>query len=133
MESENFVTGGIKFINGVIASFFASTSVFPGASESIILHCENATVKLESGTLIINWRNGKKEEFGEESGTGGSADPMAFPFDWHKDLILDFAKAIISKEKFEVSGREALKVHYLIDAMIESSRKNKLINMNKNI
>ena len=103
MESENFVTGGIKFKNSVIASLFASTSVFPGSSESIVLHCENATVKLEAGTLIINWRNGKKEEFGEESGTGGSADPMAFPFDWHKDLILNFAKSINTNKKFEIN------------------------------
>ena len=129
MESENFVTGGIKFKNSVIASLFASTSVFPGSSESIVLHCENATVKLEAGTLIINWRNGENEEFGEESGTGGSADPMAFPFDWHKDLIYNFAKSISTNKKFEITGKEALKVHYLIDAMIESSKKNKLITM----
>ena len=65
--------------------------------------------------------NGKVEEFGEESGTGGSADPMAFPFDWHKDLIRDFAKSINSTNESFVSGKEALKVHYLIDAMIISS------------
>ena len=67
MESENFVTGGIKFKNSVIASLFASTSVFPGSSESIVLHCENATVKLEAGTLIINWRNGKKKKSSERN------------------------------------------------------------------
>jgi Predicted dehydrogenases and related proteins len=89
----------------------------------------NATVKLEAGTLIINWRNLLKEEFGEESGTGGCADPMAFPFDWHKDLILNFAKSINTNKKFEITGKEALKVHYLIDAMLESSKKNKLITM----
>jgi ribosomal protein L17 len=54
---------------------------------------------------------------------------MAFPFDWHKDLILNFAKSISTNEKFEITGNEALKVHYLIDAMIESSKKNKLITM----
>ena len=52
---------------------------------------------------------------------------MAFPFDWHKDLILHFAKSIRTNERFEITGQEALKVHYLIDAMIESSKKNKLI------
>ena len=54
---------------------------------------------------------------------------MAFPFDWHKDLILNFAKSISTNEKFEITGKDALKVHYLIDAMIESSKKNKLITM----
>ena len=79
--------------------------------------------------LLLIGGNGEKEEYGEESGTGGSADPMAFPFDWHKDLILNFAKSISTNEKFEITGKEALKVHYLIDAMIESSKKNKLITM----
>ena len=129
MESENFVTGGLKFKSGVIASLYATTSAFPGAPESIVLYCEKATVKLEAGNLNINWRNGKVEQFGEESGTGGSADPMAFPFDWHKDLIIDFANSILSQKTFRVSGKEALKVHYLIDAIMQSSKQSKLISM----
>ena len=48
---------------------------------------------------------------------------MAFPFDWHKDLIYNFAESISSNKIFEITGKEALKVHYLIDAMIESSKK----------
>ena len=129
MESENFVTGGIKFMSGVIASLYATTSAYPGTAESIILHCEKATLRLEAGTLNINWRDGKVEQYGEESGTGGSADPMAFPFDWHKDLIIDFTNSILSQKTFQVSGKEALKVHYLIDAMMQSSKQSKMISM----
>ena len=39
------------------------------------------------------------------------------------------ALEINTNEKFEITGKEALKVHYLIDAMIESSKKNILISM----
>ena len=127
MESEDFVAAGLKFKNGAVGSLMASTTSYPGYPESIILNCEKASVKLESGTLKINWQNNKVEEFGEASGTGGSADPMAFPYDWHKSLIRDFTLSINSNQLSFVSGREALKVHELIDALISSSKNGKRI------
>ena len=127
MESEDFVAGGLKFKNGAVGSLMASTSSYPGYPESIVLNCEKGSVKLESGSLIINWQNNKVEEFGETSGTGGSADPMAFPYDWHKSLIKDFALSITSNQSGFVSGREALKVHQLIDALISSSKNGKVV------
>ena len=48
---------------------------------------------------------------------------MAFPFDWHKDLIINFAKSISTNERFEITGKESFKVHYLIDEKIESYKK----------
>ena len=127
MESEDFVAGAFKFKNGAIGSLIASTSSYPGYPESIILNCEKGSAKLESGTLIIQWQNNKIEEFGETSGTGGSADPMAFPFDWHKSLIKNFALSLNDNKSTIVSGEEALKVHTLIDALIESSNKGILV------
>ncbi len=62
------------------------------------------------------------EELGEQSGTGGGADPMAFPCDWHRDLIADFANAIRTGGEPLITGRAALEVHALIDAMVASSR-----------
>ena len=127
MEAEDFVSGAFKFKNGAIGSLMASTSSYPGYPESIILNCEKGSAKLESGTLIIQWQNNKIEEFGETSGTGGSADPMAFPFDWHKSLIKNFALSLNDNKSTIVSGEEALKVHTLIDALIESSNKGILV------
>lgn len=127
MESEDFVAGGLKFKNGAVGSLMASTSSYPGYPESIVLNCEKGSVKLESGSLIINWQNNKVEEFGETSGTGGSADPMAFPYDWHKSLIKDFALSLRENQSGFVSGREALKVHQLIDALISSSKNGKIV------
>ena len=127
MESENFVAGAFQFKNGAIGSLMASTSSYPGYPESIILNCEKGSVKLESGTLKIQWQNSETEEFGETSGTGGSADPMAFPFDWHKSLIKNFALSLNKDPSSVVSGGEAIKVHKLIDALIESSNKGALV------
>jgi len=127
MESEDFVAGGLKFKNGAVGSLMASTSSYPGSPESVILNCEKGSVKLESGTLIIHWENDKVEEFGESSGTGGSADPMAFPYDWHKSVIKNFALSLSDKQSTFVSGEEALEVHGLIDALITSSNNGILV------
>ena len=99
----------------------------PGNAESITLNCEKASAHLQSGVLTIKWLDGRTEKFGETSGTGGGADPMAFPHDWHRDLIDNFVKSVQNKYKSLISGEEALNVHELIDALIESSNKGKLI------
>ncbi len=127
MESEDFVGAGLKFKNGAVGSLMASTSSYPGYPESIILNCEKGSVKIESGTLKINWQTNELEEFGETSGTGGSADPMAFPYDWHKNLIKNFALSINDNQSNYVSGKEALLVHGLIDALITSSNNGKMV------
>jgi predicted dehydrogenase len=127
METEDFVAGGLKFKSGASGAIFASTGSFPGNAESITLNCEKASAHLQSGVLTINWLDGRMEKFGETSGTGGGVDPMAFPHDWHRDLIDDFVKSIQNNHNSSISGEEALNVHELIDALIESSDKGKLI------
>ena len=127
METEDFVAGGLKFKSGASGAIFASTSSFPGNAESITLNCEKASAHLQSGVLTINWLDGRMEKFGETSGTGGGVDPMAFPHDWHRDLIDDFVKSIQNNHNSSISGEEVINVHELIDALIESSDKGKLI------
>ena len=127
MESEDFVAGGLKFKSGASGSIFASTSSFPGNAESITLNCEKASAHLQSGVLTIKWLDSRTEKYGETSGTGGGADPMAFPHDWHRDLIDNFVKSVQNNYNSLISGEEALNVHELIDALIESSNKGKLI------
>ena len=46
---------------------------------------------------------------------------MAFTHEWHRDVIADFCSAIIKGHAPLVPGREALNVHRLIDALIQSS------------
>lgn len=130
MESEDFVAGGLRFTNDAMGSVMATVSAFPGEAESITLDCEHGAAHLQSGTLTVHWRDGRTETHGETAdGTGGGADPMAFPFDWHRDLIADFLDAIDAGRDPGVTGRQALNVHYLIDALLESSRAGKAIHV----
>ena len=126
LESEDFATGGLQFVSGAVGSIVATTATFPGAAESIVIDGTLGTATLRAGHLSVNWRNGETEDLGELSGTGGGADPMAFPCDWHRDLISDFADSIIGDRQPHISGREALKVHALIDAMVQSSNTGKI-------
>jgi len=122
MEAEDFATAGIVFSNGALGSVIATTATYPGEAERIVIDGTLATAKLEAGHLRVMWRDGRTEEQGELSGTGGGADPMAFPCDWHRDLIADFADAIANARQPLVTGREALKVHEFIEALVSASR-----------
>lgn len=131
LEAEDFSAGALGFESGAVGSFFASTASFPGNAESLSFNCENGTAVLKSGVLTIHWRDGRMEKIGEEAGTGGSADPMAFPFDWHKSLIADFADAIRNGRPPRVTGSQAMQVHSLIAAIETSSRTGRNVDITK--
>ena len=120
MESEDFATAGVIFDGGAVGSVVATTATYPGGQERIVLDGTLGTASLQGGTLSVTWRDGRTETVGETSGTGGGADPMAFPCDWHRDLIEDFAQAIATGGAPAIPGRAALRVHALIDAMVRS-------------
>ncbi|WP_417408082.1 Gfo/Idh/MocA family protein [Hoeflea sp.] len=122
METEDFAAAGIRFENGAVGSVVATTATYPGEEERLVLDGTKATAVLKGGQLTVTWRDGRTESVGEASGTGGGADPMAFPCDWHRDLIEQFAVAISENGPAAVSGREALRVHALIDAITRSGQ-----------
>lgn len=127
MESEDFVGGGIRFASGAVGSVTASTALYPGGAEALTFGFDRATARLASGVLTLSWRDGRTEQIGEPAATGGGADPMAFPHDWHRDLIAEFADAVRAGRPPEVAGRDALHVHRLIDALLRSSAEKRAV------
>lgn len=127
MESEDFVTAGLDFVSGAIGSLVASTASYPGAPESIHLHCRDGSMLLASGQLVVDWQDGRCEVIGDAGGTGGGADPMAFTHEWHQGIIEDFAAALDEGRPPVVTGRAALGVHRLIEALTQSSRQERAI------
>jgi len=122
LEAEDFISAGLRFASGAVGHFYATTAAYPGRGETITLHCENGSVTLEAGTLRIQWRDGRREMIGQAAASGAGADPMAFTSDWHQWMIEDFANSIMHNRPCLVSGKEALKVHSLIDALERSSK-----------
>ena len=122
MEAEDVTAAAMQFANGAVGMLFASTASYPGEAESLQFDFDHAAATLKAGVLTVHWRDGRVETFGgEATGTGGGADPMAFPFDWHQSLIADFAEAIKTDRDPRVTGAMALVVHRLIAALEQSS------------
>jgi predicted dehydrogenase len=121
METEDFVGAGLRFANGALGGLIATTAAAPGGPERLVLSGAHMTATLEAGTLTLQHGDGRTERFGETVGSGGGADPMAFPHDWHRALLEDFLDALDTGRPPRISGREALRVHHLIDALLTSS------------
>jgi predicted dehydrogenase len=123
METEDTVGAGWRFANGAVGGFAATTALYPGGAETLVVGCEQATATLSAGTLSLAWHDGRREAFGgPPSAAGGGADRMAFPFDWHKGLIAEFVEAVQAGRDPQSNGYTALEVHRLIDALLQSSR-----------
>jgi predicted dehydrogenase len=128
METEDFVGAGLRFENGAAGALMATTALYPGSAEALVLGCDRATATLKAGTLTLDWLDGRTDSLGEQrSDSGGGADPMAFPFDWHKAQIAEFAEAVQAGRDPVSNGRTALRVHRLIDALIASSREGRMV------
>ncbi|SNY92679.1 Predicted dehydrogenase [Cohaesibacter sp. ES.047] len=122
METEDFATAGVIYENGAVGSICATTAGFPGDAESIYIDGSKGSAILEAGHLTLRWRDGKTEEFGEESASGGSGDPMAFPCAWHKAIIENFADCVDGTAEPICSWRDALEVQKLLDGITRSSK-----------
>lgn len=129
MEAEDFVVGGLDFASGAVGSVVATTADHPGFAETIMLNFERASARLEGGNLTIWPHDRPVEQWGESSGTGGGADPMAFPHGWHRSVIEDFVGAVRDDRQPMTSGRDSLNVLRLIEAMRRSSAEGRAITL----
>ena len=121
METEDMVAAAVRFANGALGTIDATTAAYPGFPERIEIIGERATASLVGSDLNVAHHDGRVSKLKNEYGAGGTgADPMAFPHDWHRSVIADFLDAIEEKRDPMVSGAEALKVHRLIDALLEA-------------
>lgn len=129
LEAEDFAAGCVRFASGAVGSIVATTAAWPGGAETLCIDGTKGSATLEAGQLRVSYRDGSTEELGEVTGSGGGADPMAFPCDWHRDLIEDFVDSIHADTQPRISGREGLRVHHLIDALVASSKQGRQVDV----
>ena len=104
-------------------SIDATTAAYPGFLEEIVLTCEKGTAALHGSGLAVQFQDGRRTAIETDHSAGGTgADPMVFPHDSHRAVMTDFVEAIRADREPKVTGEEALKVHRLIDALIETGR-----------
>lgn len=123
METEDMVCAAVRFANGAVGTIDATTAAYPGFPERIELICRHATASLAGTALDIAWHDGTRNAVEADRSAGGTgADPMAFPHDYHRAVMADFAEAVRRKRPPKISGEDALRVHRLIDALIAAGK-----------
>jgi UDP-N-acetyl-2-amino-2-deoxyglucuronate dehydrogenase len=119
METKDLACAAVRFKNGAVGTIEATTAAYPGGEALIDFIGTKGTACLAGTALSVRWHDGRREDLPAES-SGGGGDPMAFPHDHHLAVWRDFLDAIDHNREPRVSAREALKVHRLIDAMLEA-------------
>lgn len=122
MECEDVVAGAMRFANGAIGSVDATTASYPGFPERLEFVFTQATAVLVGEALTVYRHDGSREQVSASAeGFGGGADPMGYSHLQHRALIEDFLDALDNDGDPIVSGVEALKVHLMIDALLEAA------------
>jgi len=121
MECEDTASALLVYPRGAVAVVQATTAASPGYPERIEINATGGTATLESGRLQVTYMDGRTETVGADTGTGGGADPMAFDHGPHRTVIHDFLDAVRDARAPAVTGRSALAVHAVIEAIIASS------------
>lgn len=122
METEDLAMGAIQFANGALGSISATTCAYPGFPDAVDIIGTNGMARLDGTKLSVQFHDGTEVSLDDgQAGGGAGADPMAFPHQHHRAVIADFLDAIENDSAPKVTGREALKVHRLIDAILRSS------------
>ncbi len=121
METEDLVCAALRYRSGALGTIEATTAAHPGFPERIEIIGEKGSANIVGTSLDVSWTDGRTAAISPDATPGGTgADPMAFPHDYHRDLIADFLDAIDEGREPAVNGEEALKVHRLIDALLQS-------------
>ncbi len=122
METEDFAAALVRLENGAPGVIQATTAAFPGGEERIEIMGTLGTAWLAGGTLRVAFIDGREEiVVRHEGATGGGANVMDFPHDWHRSLIGDFLDAIKEGREPVVSGAEALRSQQLIAAILDKA------------
>jgi predicted dehydrogenase len=68
------------------------------------------------------FQDGRAVSAGVQQGSGGGADPMAFDHAAHRTVLRDFFRAVQNGSAPAVTGRSALDVQRVIEAVMASSQ-----------
>jgi UDP-N-acetyl-2-amino-2-deoxyglucuronate dehydrogenase len=129
MEGEDHAAAILQFAAGASVVLQASTAAYPGFPERIELNLTRGSATLEAGKLEVAFISGESFSCGDSAGSGGGADPMAFDHAPHQALIHDFVRSIRSGGACAVSGRSALGVQRVIEAIVTSSNTGQAVHL----
>ena len=122
MEGEDVAAALLQHAGGAVSVVQATTAAYPGFPERIELNFTRGSATLEGGELRVAFMDGRTATHGERQASGGGANPMLFDHAAHRAVIADFIAAVRDDRPPAVTGRSALGVQQVIDAIMASSR-----------
>lgn len=123
IDTEDVVAGAVRYANGASGVIDATTVTYPGYPERIEIAGTLGSALLEVETLTVNYMDGTRFRLGGAAAGGGGADPMAFSHEHHRRVLAEFLDAIDQGREPSNSGRSALHVQRLIDALLASGKR----------
>ena len=117
----------VQIRNGAIGILDTTTAAYPGFEERIEIIGDKATAVMAGAALTVYYHDGRTETAGEAAKTGGGGDPMDFPHDTHRAVLVDFLDAIRDDREPVANGEQLLAVHRVIDAVLKSAKEGRAI------
>lgn len=113
IDTEDVVAGALRHADGLITSLDATTAACPGFAERIEIAGGKGSAMLSGDRLAVRLASGRILDEG--------GDTVAFAHAHHRAVLADFLDALDRGGTPRVDGREALKVHRLIEALLDAS------------
>jgi predicted dehydrogenase len=132
IESEDTVVATLEFANGAIGTLEAATSVYPGYDRRIEITGSEGTIIFEHDRIIA--ADLKKPIAGGLDTTAkdtnrSSSSPIVSDVSGHKRIIEDFVNAVQTNDTPRCDGHEGRRSVVLVEAIYESARTNKPIDV----
>lgn len=126
LEAEDNAVAAMKFKNGVIGVFEASTSIQPPQERRIEINGTSGTVIIEGENLFLKTNQTESEKNLVNHKSAGVAGPLdGLTYKDHLKQYQQVIKAISDDSEPVVSGEESLKSLAVVEALYQSAKTNK--------
>src|SRR5258705_13647127 len=132
IRSEDTVVATLEFANGAVGTLEATTSVYPGYDRRIELTGSEGTIILEQDRIInVDLKTPITDLVvsGQENRNLSSSSPVVSDVSGHKKILEDFLWAIANDTAPRCDGREGLRSVALVEAIYESGKTGKAVDV----
>ena len=123
IEVEDTAVAMLEFANGAVGTLEATTAAYPGRPRRIELTGTEGTAILEGDRLIaVDLKDGRRMTSAQDASPENVSSPIVSDASAHREVFADFIHAFTHGTPPSCDGREGRRSVQLIEAIYESSR-----------